>query len=537
MFSGLDFFVVGTYLILIISVGLFLSKKRSNTTEYFLANRNVGWFVIGSALFASNIGSEHLVGLAGTGAHSGIAVAQFEILASLILLLLGWVFVPYFLASKVSTTPEFLERRYSSTARWYLSIISIFAYVVTKIAVTIAAGGIVFEGLMGINFWTGAFLIVLLTGLYTVLGGLRAVVYTETIQTFVLLFGAVITVIFGLNALGGWNVMTETAGSGFMSLWKPSDHPDFPWTGIVLGAPILGIWYWCTDQNIVQRVLSAKNVSEARRGTIFAGFLKITPLFLFVVPGVIAYSLVAKGDLVLSSNDAALPTLVKTLLPIGLRGVVAAGLLAALMSSLASVFNSCSTLITLDIYKKLYPETKEKKLVRVGQQSTLVLVVVGLVFIPMISRFGDTLFVSLQAIQAMIAPPIAAVFLFGIFIKRLNSQGAIASLGVGFVVGIGRFILEIIEPSTGSLLHSFISINFLHFAFYLFVICSMVLLGVSYLTPEPSTEKLAGLTYEKAPKQKEPDFGSMMMKIQNVEDRFYSVLLVLAVISVWFIFS
>jgi len=539
MFSGLDFFVVGAYLTLIISVGLFLSKKRSNTTEYFLANRNVGWFVIGAALFASNIGSEHLVGLAGTGAHSGIAVAQFEILASLILLLLGWVFVPYFLASKVSTTPEFLERRYSSVARWYLSIISIFAYVVTKIAVTIAAGGIVFEGLMGINFWTGAFLIVLLTGLYTILGGLRAVVYTETIQTFVLLIGAIVTVIFGLNALGGWEVMTETAGPGFMSIWKPSNHPDFPWTGIVLGAPILGIWYWCTDQNIVQRVLSAKNISEARRGTIFAGFLKITPLFLFVIPGVIAYSLVANGKLVLASNDGALPTLVKTLLPVGLRGVVAAGLLAALMSSLASVFNSCSTLITLDIYKKLYPKTEEKKLVRIGQQSTLVLVVVGLVFIPLISRFGDTLFVSLQAIQAMIAPPIAAVFLFGIFLKRLNSQGAIASLGVGFVIGISRFILEIIEPSAGSILHSFVSINFLHFAFYLFIICSVVLIGVSYLYPKPSTEKILGLTYEKAPQMEteEPNFRQMMVKIQNVEDRFYSVLLILAVISVWIIFS
>jgi len=537
MFSGIDFLVVVIYLIIIISVGLLLSRKKSNTSEYFLANRNIGWFVVGSSLFASNIGSEHLVGLAGAGAKSGIAVAQFEILASLILLLLGWVFVPYFLNSRVSTTPEFLERRYSPEARWYLSVISIFAYVVTKIAVTIAAGGIVFEGLMGIDFWTGAFLIVLLTGVYTVLGGLRAVVYTETIQTVVLLAGSAVTLIFGLQAIGGWNAMVETAGPDFMSIWKPSDHPEFPWTGIVLGAPILGIWYWCTDQNIVQKVLSAKNISEARRGTIFAGFLKITPLFFFVIPGVIAFSLAAKGQLNLSSSDSALPTLIKTLLPSGLRGMVAAGLLAALMSSLASVFNSCSTLVTLDIYKKLYPQTEEQKLVKVGQWSTIVLVGIGLLFIPFISRFGDTLFVSLQSIQAMIAPPIAAVFLFGIFIKRLNSQGAIASLAVGFVIGMSRFILEIINPASGTLLHDFISINFLHFAFILFVICTIVLVGVSYFTPAPGTDKTSGLTYERSAKIREPSLGSIMTMVKVVEDRLYSILLILAVILVWIFFA
>jgi len=396
---------------------------------------------------------------------------------------------------------------------------------------------IVFEGLMGIDFWTGAFLIVLLTGVYTVLGGLRAVVYTETIQTVVLLAGSAVTLIFGLQAIGGWNAMVETAGPDFMSIWKPSDHKDFPWTGIVLGAPILGIWYWCTDQNIVQRVLSAKNISEARRGTIFAGFLKITPLFFFVIPGVIAFSLAAKGQLNLSSSDSALPTLIKTLLPSGLRGMVAAGLLAALMSSLASVFNSCSTLVTLDIYKKLYPQTEEQKLVKVGQWSTIVLVGIGLLFIPFISRFGDTLFVSLQSIQAMIAPPIAAVFLFGIFIKRLNSQGAIASLAVGFVIGMSRFILEIINPASGTLLHDFISINFLHFAFILFVICTIVLVGVSYFTPAPGTDKTSGLTYERSAKIREPSLGSIMTMVKVVEDRLYSILLILAVILVWIFFA
>jgi len=537
MFSVVDFLVVAIYLLLIISVGLYVSGARFSTTEYFLADRNVGWFVVGSALFASNIGSEHLVGLAGTGAKSGIAVAQFEILASLILLLLGWVFVPYYLKSKVSTTPEFLEKRYSAAARWYLSGISIFAYVVTKIAVTIAAGGIVFEGLMGVDFWTGAFLIVILTGFYTVLGGLKAVVYTETIQTIVLLIGAGVTLFFGLKELGGWNSMVSIAGADYMSIWKPADHPDFPWTGIVFGAPILGIWYWCTDQNIVQRVLSAKNVTEARRGTIFAGFLKITPLFIFVIPGVIAFGLAQQGKLLLQSSDAALPVLVKTLLPAGIRGLVAAGLLAALMSSLASVFNSCSTLVTLDIYQKLYPKTPEQKLVRVGQGMTVFLVIIGLLFIPLISRFGDTLFVSLQAIQAMIAPPIAAVFLLGIFFKRLNSTGALASLAVGFIIGMSRFITEIVGPEHGTLLHDFISINFLHFAFFLFVICCIVLIGGSLFGPAPSLEQISGLTYSKEAEVTELNSEKLFSKIQTMEDRFYSMLLVIAIILIWIIFS
>ena len=306
-------------------------------------------------------------------------------------------------------------------------MLSIFAYVVTKIAVTIAAGGIVFEALMGIDFWTGAFLVVILTGAYTVFGGLRAVVYTETIQTIILLIGSLVVLFGGLNAIGGWNAMVDSTADGAMSLWKPMSHPDFPWTGMMFGAPILGIWYWCTDQNIVQRVLSAKDVDQARKGTIFAGFLKILPLFLFVVPGILAAALAKNGTIVLDSNDAALPAMVKQLLPIGLRGLVTAGLLAALMSSLASVFNSCSTLITLDIYSKLSPNESQEKLVRFGQLTTVVMVILGLIFIPFITLFGDGLFQSLQSIQGLISPPIASVFLLGVLFKRLNAQGAEAA--------------------------------------------------------------------------------------------------------------
>ena len=528
----LDIVIIVLYFAIILGIGFYFSKKKDTTDEYFLANRNIGWFVVGSALFASNIGSEHLVGLAGSGASSGVAVAQYEILASLMLLLLGWFFVPFYIKSGVATMPEFLEKRYSSSSRWYLSLLSIFAYVVTKIAVTIAAGGIVFEALMGIDFWTGAFLVVILTGAYTVFGGLRAVVYTETIQTIILLIGSLVVLFGGLNAIGGWNAMVDSTADGAMSLWKPMSHPDFPWTGMMFGAPILGIWYWCTDQNIVQRVLSAKDVDQARKGTIFAGFLKILPLFLFVVPGILAAALAKNGTIVLDSNDAALPAMVKQLLPIGLRGLVTAGLLAALMSSLASVFNSCSTLITLDIYSKLSPNESQEKLVRFGQLTTVVMVILGLIFIPFITLFGDGLFQSLQSIQGLISPPIASVFLLGVLFKRLNAQGAEAALGVGFVIGMSRFISTILgmEYTVGSWGEFIFGMNFLHFAALLFVVCTVVLIAVSLLTPAPTGEKaelIKQITYEKSEKSN-----------QNVSrSEFFSYLLVGLVLIIWYLFS
>ncbi|MBT8386384.1 MAG: sodium/solute symporter, partial [Ignavibacteria bacterium] len=350
MLEYLDWIIIGAYFIIVFLVAFWASfskkRKSKSSSDYFLAGRNIGWFVIGASLFASNIGSEHLVGLAGTGAASGVAVGQFEILASLILLILGWLFVPFYLKSGVFTMPEFLEKRYSSGARWYLAVISIVGYVLTKISVTIAAGGIVFESLMGIEFWTGALIVVIITGIYTVLGGLRAVLYTDMIQMFILIGGAITVTIVGLLQLGGVDELYNHVGSGFFSLWKPMSDPNFPWTGILFGAPILGVWYWCTDQFIVQRVLAGKDINHSRRGTIFAGYLKLLPLFIFVIPGVIAYALTQTGSLTLDSPDHALPTLIGTLLPVGLKGIVVAGLLAALMSSLSSVFNSCSTLIT-----------------------------------------------------------------------------------------------------------------------------------------------------------------------------------------------
>jgi SSS family solute:Na+ symporter len=534
--AGLDWLVIGMYFLLVFGVAIRAGMKeraaRQTSTEYFLAGRDAGWFLVGGSLFASNIGSEHLVGLAGTGAASGVAVAQFEVLASLILLLLGWVFVPFYLASGVFTMPEFLERRYSPAARWYLAVISIIAYVLTKISVTIAAGGIVFEALMGIDFWTGALVVVVITGIYTIFGGLRAVLYTDLLQMSVLIGGAIAVTLFGLNALGGWSALTQAAGPEFMSLWKPMSHPDFPWTGILFGAPILGVWYWCTDQFIVQRVLAAHDRGHARRGTIFAGYLKLLPLFIFVIPGVIAYALASQGRLQLAAPDQALPTLVGALLPIGARGLVVAGLLAALMSSLSSVFNSTSTLVTLDVYKKVRPSASERQLVLVGQATTAVLVGFGLLWIPLMQLISGQLYQYLQSVQAYISPPIAAVFLVGVSWRRVNAHGALAALLTGFVLGMARLLLEINKAglADGGLLFTFADINFLHFAILLFVICTAVLVLVSLATPPPRDEQVEGITFAAAPPVPRTSEG------WRRTDTMLSVLLVACVLAIWLYF-
>lgn len=529
---SLDYVFLAGYFIIVFGIAAwatFKEKVNASSSDYFLGGKNVGWFVIGASLFASNIGSEHLVGLAGSGASSGVAVGQFEILAGFMLLLLGWVFVPFYVRSGVFTMPEFLEKRYSAGARTYLSWISIVAYVLTKISVTIAAGGIVFEAI-GVNFWTGAIIVVVATGIYTIFGGLKAVLYTDMIQMFVLIGGSLAVTIFGLTQLGGWGELKATVGDSFFDMWQPMDHPDFPWTGILFGAPILGVWYWCTDQYIVQRVLSARNIEQARKGTIFGGFLKMLPVFLFVLPGIIAYALSQKGAINLESNDQALIVMVKSMVPAGVRGLVIAGLLAALMSSLSSVFNSCSTLFTIDVYKRWKPETEERKLVVIGQIATVIMVGIGLAWIPFMENVSDQLFVYLQSVQGYISPPIAAVFLLGIFFKRLNANGAMWALLGGFVIGATRFVLEMnkdILPQTG-FINEFATMNFLHFAILLFVICSFLLISVSLVTTAPSSAKTDGLTYDKN------------LKVDSdgkKGDTVLTIILLLIIAGLWIYFS
>ncbi len=544
----IDWIIVAVYFVAVFGIAFWVTRPKSHTRDtsagYFLAGRNAGWFVIGASLFASNIGSEHLVGLAGTGFTSGVALGQYEVQASLVLLLLGWLFVPFYLRSTVYTMPEFLERRYSPAARWYLAVISIIGYVLTKISVTLFAGGIVFESLVGIDFWQGAIILVLATGVYTILGGLRAVLYTDMLQAFVLIFGALAILVIGLNRIGGWGEMAELAGSAHMSMWKPMSDPDFPWTGIVFGAPIVAVWYWCTDQFIVQRVLSAPNVHQARLGTIFAAYLKQSALFLFVIPGVIAFGLVEKGLLQVSDSfdaNTTYPLLILELLPKGLSGLVFAGLLAALMSSLSSVFNSCSTLVTMDIYKKVHPESSERRLVIVGQLATVVMIVLGLAWIPFMKYISQDLYGYLQSVQAYISPPIAAVFLLGIFWKRVNGHGAIVSLVAGFVLGMGRLALQLndeaIKANFGesSLVYQYTFMNFMHVAIFLFLVCVALLIGVSLLTRPESDEQLDGLTFQTTDRLKET-----ALQAGSAGQRGLQILLSLGVVAVvvvvWLIF-
>lgn len=548
----LDWIVLAAYFAILLGIAWWVIRRKSKTTEdYFLAGRNVGWFVIGASIFASNIGSEHVVGLAGTGAESGMPMAHYE-LHAWIVLLLGWVFLPFYMRSGAFTMPEFLEKRYDSRSRWFLSLFSIAGYVLTKVSVTIYAGGIVVSSLVGeqlissgfgqffINFfglsasndpafWLSSFIIVLVTGLYTILGGLRAVVYTEAFQTIVLLLGSMVITIMGLNAVGGWDELKATAGSSHFNMWRPSSDPDFPWTGMLIGGTIVGIWYWCTDQYIVQRTLAAHDIKIGRRGAIFGAYLKLTPIFIFLIPGIIAFALRKKGMLSYERSDEVFPALVQYLLPAGLKGLVAGGLMAALMSSLASVFNSASTLFTVDIFKKLNPGTPEYKLVRTGRIATGVIVVLGMLWIPIMQEIGGgVLYQYLQNIQAYIAPPITAVFLLGILWKRINAQGAIATLFFGLVAGTLRIVLELMSDRLTGPLKTYATVNFSHMAIYMFVACSLVCIIVSLLTPRPSMIQLQGLTFGTLTAEQKAE----ARKSYSTVDVIVSILLTAIVIAV-----
>lgn len=534
-FSTLDWVVIGIYFLLLAGVAVWVvTRKQQNTEDYFLAGRNLGWFVVGASIFASNIGSEHVVGLAGAGAGGKIPMLIYELHAWLVITL-GWVFLPFYYRSGVFTMPEFLERRFNSSTRWFLSIFSLLAYVLTKVSVTVYAGGIVISSLLHIDFWFGALITVILTGAYTILGGMRAVAYTEAIQTVILVLGAATLTIVGVQSAGGWSEVKDALPAGYLNMWRPNTDPDFPWLPLVITSTIVGTWYWCTDQYIVQRVLAARNIQQGRRGTIFGGLLKLLPVFLFLIPGIVALALKNKGELSWDSPDQAFAALLMNKMPGGLRGLVAAGLLAALMSSLASIFNSCSTLFTVDIYKKLRPETPESKLVNVGRVATAFVVILGIAWIPIMQNISGVLYEYLQSVQSYIAPPITAVFLLGIFFQRINSQGAMATLLIGLLVAAIRLMAELNRNSleAGSFFHTFGSINFLTFAAWFFLFCVILCVGVSMLTPRPAPEKVKGLTFGSlTEEQKTANRASY-----TVWDIIFSVLVIGIVIGVMVSFA
>ena len=506
--EGFDWIVLAIYFLALVAVAVWVViQKNNNTEDYFLAGRNVGWFVIGASIFASNIGSEHVVGLAGTGFESGTPMAHYE-LHAWIVLLLGWLFLPFYIRSGAFTMPEFLEKRFDSRSRWFLSVFSLVAYVLTKVSVTIYAGGIVVSELLAIPFWYGAIGIVIFTGIYTVIGGMKAVIYTETLQTVVLILGSVIITYLGLQEVGGWSQLRETVTAvspDHFNMWRPMSDPQFPWTGLLIGGTIVGIWYWCTDQYIVQRTLAANNIKIGRRGAIFGAYLKLLPILIFLVPGIIAFALSIQNPEVFSVEkaDRAFPMLVKTLLPVGLKGLVAGGLMAALMSSLASVFNSCSTIFTIDIYKKLHPNKSEKSLLKIGKIATGFIVVLGIIWIPIMEKIGGgVMYQYLQNVQSYIAPPVTAVFLLGIVWKRVNSTAAITTLLAGFVLLVIRLGSEIyFQPQITSgeavahALYDFATINFAHMAIFMFVFSVILCVSTSLFTTAPDYKTIVGLSF------------------------------------------
>ncbi len=455
--STLDWVVLGLFFLLLIGIIVWvLLQKEESTTDYFLAGKKAGWLSIGSSIFASNIGSEHLVGLAGAGFLSGMAMAHWEMHAWLILVL-GWVFVPFYDRIKIFTMPEFLERRFSSGSRSVLSVISLVSYVLTKVAVTVYAGGVVFKTVFGIDemwgidfFWISAVGLVVITGLYTIFGGMRAILYTSILQTPVLLIGSIVIVIVGLIKVGGWVEVERIVGPN-LRLVRPGNDPEFPWTGVLLGSAIIGFWYWCTDQFIVQRVLSGRNQQQARRGAILAGYFKLLPVFIFLVPGMIAFALNQKGLLEVASSDSAFAAMVAKLLPSGVTGVVVCGLLAALMSSLASLFNSSAMLFVEDFYKKLKPLASQRHYVTVSRIATAAVVILGVVWIPVMLGLGKVLYEYLQAVQGLLAPAIASVFLLGVFWKRTTSKAAFWGMIAGFGLGMFRLALNVVYGAKAGL--------------------------------------------------------------------------------------
>ena len=511
-FVTLDWLVLAAFMLALVGIVVWVAmQKEEDTEDYFLAGRNATWLAIGASIFASNIGSEHLVGLASAGAQYGLAMAHWEF-HSWIILMLAWIFVPFYWRTQVFTTPEFLERRYSPQTRTFFSFISLISYVLTKVSVTVFAGGLAIQEIFGIDtlfgvdfFWVAAISLVIITGLYTVIGGMKAVLWTSVLQTPVLLLGSFIILFVGLTKLGagaglleGWAVMSEINGAN-MHLFRPIDDPNFPWPAVIGGSVIIGSWYWCTDQYIVQRVLSGRDMTQARRGAIFGGYLKITPVFIFMVPGMIAFALAEKGMLDLSGgSNTAFPVMVRELLPAGIKGVVLGGAIAALMSSLASLFNSSATLFTVDFYERLRPDRSQKHYLRVGRIATTVVVLLGIAWVPVIPLLGDSLYEALQKVQALIAPAIVSVFFLGIFSNRITPAAGFWGLVLGFVAGMFYLLLDLFPGLAAS--NSFLvwiqAMNWLYYCCLLLVFSITVMVVISLFSQPKSDAELSGLTYK-----------------------------------------
>lgn len=539
-FIWLDWAILGIGVIAVaLAVWYSIHKDKKQMqgadSQDYLFGKGEPWYIIGAAIFAANIGSEHLVGLAGTGAKAGVGMAHWEMQGWMILIL-GWLFVPFYelLSTKMGriiTMPEFLKYRYTKATGSWLSIITLIAYVLTKVSVTAYTGGIFFEFLLGIPFWYGAIGLIVLTGIFTVVGGMKGVMTISAIQTPILIIGSFLVLFLGLAALGGgsivegWTQMMEHArnlmnvnqetgvayGANHMFHWTEGDpmYQDYPGFWVFIGASIIGFWYWCTDQHIVQRVLGQRRgepagdvLKRARRGTICAGYFKILPVFMFLIPGMVAAALAAKGEFDLSNTDAAFAVMVKDVLPAGVKGIVTIGFVCALVASLAAFFNSCATLFTEDFYKPMFQGKSEATYVLVGRIATVVVVVLGMAWIPVMMSLGN-LYDYLQGIQSLLAPAMVAVFALGIFSKRITPMAGQYGMIIGFLIGMARLLTNIMtntgkDPMNGWLWEStawFWQTNWLIFEIWLLVFLVLLMYAISFFTKKPSADQIAAITF------------------------------------------
>jgi len=529
-----DLAVIAAYLFGIVGLGLWAWFRRSRAegaagqsgaSAYFLAGGSLRWPVIGLALFSTNISTIHLVSLAQEGYVNGLAYGNFEWMAAFLLIVLSFFFAPFYVRSRVATLPDFLERRYGRGSRDFLAVLSIFSAVFIHIGFSLYTGAVVLKGLFGIDINFSIFLTAALTGIYTIVGGLLAVVMTESVQTVILIAGAACLVVIGLAQAGGWGGLAASVEPVKLTILRTAaETPSLPWYSVFLGYPVIGLWYWCADQTIVQRVLGAKDERHARLGPLFAGFIKILPVFLFVLPGVIAAALIRQGRLPAIEDSAdAYSLLINHLLPVGLKGVVAAALLAALMSTVSGALNSISTLFSLDLYKRWRPRTSERGLTRVGRVVTFAGMIAAILWSPLISHY-QSIFQGITALICYIAPPITAVFVWGVFWRKASSAGSLATLSAGSILGLAVFLLDWFKDKTGWTVPSMMA------TFYLFVVCSAILVGVSLVRPHRHTAESETLVWKSPLAALRGKFGGGGLDYRLVAAALFAVMIVLYVI-------
>jgi SSS family solute:Na+ symporter len=495
----LDLAVIVVYLIGILVAGILSVRKLKLTSQvYFLAGRSLSWGLVGAALFAANISTIHMVGLAASGYSDGLVWGNFEWMATFTLILLGLVFAPFYFKNRISTLPEFLEKRYGPGSRMFLAFMAIMGALFIHIGMSLFAGAAVFKQFFGIDVVTSILIISVITAIYTVLGGLKAVVVTETIQTVIFVLGAATLTIFAILALPGHEIhslaqLKMAVKPDQLSMLQAHSSAGLPWYAVFLGYPILGVWYWCTDQTIVQRVLGARTQMDAQRGPLFAALLKITPVFIMVFPGVLGYVLFR--DIIGADSNQTLPVLIIRLIPTGLRGLISAALLAALMSTIAAALNSTGTLVAVDIIKRLRPQISDEKQVRIGRLSAVAVMLLAMAWSTQGGRYSS-IFEAINTIAAYLAPPITTVFLWGVFWRRGTKQAALTTLITGFSLGVASFLVDLPVIGTEKIITHRWGIPFMMQAWWMFCLCSVIFVMVTLLTPKPDIRNIEGLTWK-----------------------------------------